>query len=231
MNTLYEQVARSILQDISAGLYQKGDMLPSEKELMLKTGVSRITVREALKTLSEKGIIETRHGKGSFVLIDSQLLSSDKDNRSKRERMHEKFIESSRARLMLEPEIARCAAENATDEELALLEKTIYPHRCGRNPEKQFNEFHRILAQAAHNPLILSFMESLIQAEDQIEKESKDILTLPEKQKAISDVLNQQHRKIYEAVKERNGEFAYFYMKEHMRFLLKSYEEFYTWFV
>ncbi len=88
---------------------------------------------------------------------------------------------------------------------------------CVLLSKKQLNEFHRILAQATHNPVILSFMESLIQAEGQIEKESKDILTLPEKQKAISDVLNQQHRKIYEAVKERNGEFAYFYMKEHMQ--------------
>ena len=63
---LYEQVARMILNSIADGIYRKGDMLPSEKDLIEMTGVSRITVREALKKLAEMGIIETRKGKGSL---------------------------------------------------------------------------------------------------------------------------------------------------------------------
>lgn len=67
--TLYEQVVEQIREQIAKGVYQKGDMLPSEKELIAMTGVSRITVREALKTLAEVGMIETKKGKGSFVQI------------------------------------------------------------------------------------------------------------------------------------------------------------------
>ena len=77
ITTLYEQVVEQIKEMIAQGIYQKGDMLPSEKELMQMTGVSRITVREALKTLAEVGIIETRKGKGSFVLVDAGVLVTD----------------------------------------------------------------------------------------------------------------------------------------------------------
>lgn len=65
---LYEQLVEQIKSMIAQGVYQKGSLLPSEKELMESTGVSRITVREALRILSQAGVIETRRGKGSYVL-------------------------------------------------------------------------------------------------------------------------------------------------------------------
>ena len=67
---LYEQLVEQIKSMIAQGVYQKGSLLPSEKELMESTGVSRITVREALRILSQAGVIETRRGKGSYVLVD-----------------------------------------------------------------------------------------------------------------------------------------------------------------
>lgn len=60
---LYEQVVERIKDMIVRGIYKKGDLLPSEKELIEMTGVSRITVREALRLLNEAGVIETRRGK------------------------------------------------------------------------------------------------------------------------------------------------------------------------
>ena len=60
---------------IAQGVYQKGDLLPSEKELIEMMGVSRITVRKALQILSEAGVIETRKGKGSFVAVDASELA------------------------------------------------------------------------------------------------------------------------------------------------------------
>ena len=61
---LYEQVVEQIKNMIVQGIYKKGDLLPSEKELIEMTGVSRITVREALRLLNEAGVIETHKGKG-----------------------------------------------------------------------------------------------------------------------------------------------------------------------
>ena len=64
---LYTQVLEQVKSMIAQGVYKKGDLLPSEKELIEMMGVSRITVRKALQILSEAGVIETRKGKGSFV--------------------------------------------------------------------------------------------------------------------------------------------------------------------
>ena len=66
---LYTQVLEQVKSMIAQGVYQKGDLLPSEKELIEMMGVSRITVRKALQILSEAGVIETRKGKGSFVPV------------------------------------------------------------------------------------------------------------------------------------------------------------------
>jgi len=71
---LYEQVVEQIKNMIVQGIYKKGDLLPSEKELIEMTGVSRITVREALRLLNEAGVIETHKGKGSFVVVDGSEL-------------------------------------------------------------------------------------------------------------------------------------------------------------
>ena len=54
-------------------------------------------------------------------------------------------------------------------------------------------------------------------------------LTVPEKQKDITQEVGRQHRQIYEAVRAGNGEFAYFYMKEHLEYLLHCYENYFDW--
>ena len=229
--TLYEQIARQLLDEIRHGKYRRGDMLPSEKELILQTGVSRITVREALKTLAEMGVIETRKGKGSFVILDARSLADDRDDRSRKEQLRQAFIDSTKARLMLEPGIARAAAENSDTAELSALEAALNRRPGKPNPEKKFDEFHYALAMASHNPPVLSFMESLLKIEAQLGTEAREVLTVPEKQKGIAGELDRQHRKIFEAVLARDAESAEFYMREHMRFLLKSYEGFFGWFL
>ena len=76
---LYEQVVERVRGMIEQGIYKKGDLLPSEKELMEMMGVSRITVREAMRLLSEAGVIHTIKGKGSFVLMDPKELLDHPD--------------------------------------------------------------------------------------------------------------------------------------------------------
>lgn len=227
--TLYEQVVVQIKEMIAQGIYRKGDMLPSEKELIEKTGVSRITVREALKTLAEVGIIETRKGKGSFVLIDANALILDDLTAEKQAEYQKTFLNSSQARLILEPELARRAAMLADDADISEIEHTLAMRRTAVTMENQFDNFHYAVAKAAKNPLLVDFMKELLESESQNESQNQAILRLitPEHQKKISAELNSQHMKILEAIKNHDSEFAYFYMKEHMVFLLKSYEEYF----
>lgn len=224
--TLYEQVVEQIKSMIMDGFYKKGDMLPSEKELMQLTGVSRITVREALHSLAEVGIIETRHGKGSFVLLDAADLSPDVNTAARQAEYREHFLASTRARLLLEPELARQAARSATPEQLTRLEKAL-DGCCGRS-EHDFDSFHRIIAEMAGNALLLEFMDHLLELERQ--GRSAFALTLPEEQKKESAVVDEEHRKIFEAIRDGDEEFAYFYMREHTRHLLYSYEAYFQCF-
>ena len=231
--TLYELLIEQIKGAIARGDYQKGDMLPSENELIQRTGVSRITVREALRVLSEAGVIEKRKGKGSFVLVDSSEFSSVEEIRKSKTEYWEFFMNSTRARMMIEPEIARAAAQNAGEDDIAAIEQTFPKRKRSVNPEESFEQFHYMVAKAAGNPLILSIMEQLMRSEDQNELRSSQNIRLvpPERQKLISVELDSQHRRIFTAIREHDGEFAYFYMKEHMQFLMKSYKEYFDWFL
>lgn len=91
---LYTQVLEQVKSMIAQGVYKKGDLLPSEKELIEMMGVSRITVRKALQILSEAGVIETRKGKGSFVAVDaSELAPASMDLK----KYCESFVQATRA--------------------------------------------------------------------------------------------------------------------------------------
>lgn len=224
--TLYEQVMDQIKEMIVSGAYKKGDLLPSEKELMQMTGVSRITVREALKSLTEVGMIETRRGKGSFVLVDADALSPDVPTAELQSEYRERFLCSNHARLALEPELARLAAKNASPEDIARMEALLRRRRASAAGENAFDGFHHAIAQAAGNPLLLEFMERLLK----MGAVSQPVfhLTLPEQQKGVSSILSDHHKKIFQAIRDGSEEFAYFYMREHLLFLLRSYEEYFA---
>jgi DNA-binding GntR family transcriptional regulator len=73
--SLYEQIRRSILNDIWRGVYRSGDLLPSESELSEHFGVNRLTVRQAVHTLANQGFVRPLHGRG--YQVTSSTLSAD----------------------------------------------------------------------------------------------------------------------------------------------------------
>jgi GntR family transcriptional repressor for pyruvate dehydrogenase complex len=225
----YEQVVSQIKTMIEQGVYKKGDMLPSEKELMQLTGVSRITVREALKILAEVGLIKTQKGKGSFVLADASAFNPDAEAQRQRSEYRDTFIASSRARLIIEPEIARQAALMAGEQDVGELRKVISVKTPSTAGEQNFDDFHRTLIQITGNKLLIKFINDLIALEN--ESPLGLVLIPPENQKRVAAELNHQHKKILKAIEEKNGEFAYFYMKEHMSYLLAVYEDYFEKFM
>ena len=74
--TVYTQIFHKISEDIANGVYQRGDMIPTQNELAEAFGVSRVTVREAIKELCRRGILETIKGRGTFVLKSPQMFGS-----------------------------------------------------------------------------------------------------------------------------------------------------------
>ena len=213
---LYEQVVEQIKNMIVQGIYKKGDLLPSEKELIEMTGVSRITVREALRLLGEAGVIETHKGKGSIVMVDGKgLLGEDEVvDHSYRDR----FFHSTNARILLEPSVVKEIAATATDQELKQIAGYI------SDKDYEDGEFHRVIISATHNPVLLQWFDQLNHMET-----SPTIRRIvpPVNQRSVSAKIAQQHQNISDALLARNGEFAYFYMKEHLIYIREIYEEYF----
>lgn len=215
---LYEKVVDQIKNMISSGAYHKGDMLPSEKDLIEMTGVSRITVREAMRILKETGVIETKKGKGSFVLIDGDDLQMIRTREPEQNRV---FLEATKVLIYLEPEIAKEVALRATDKDIEMIRTALEDTSA---VAERTELFHLSLIQVIGNSVLETIYKNL---------KEKDIppspieLVEPSHQKTVHAKIREQHRKIFSAIESRNGEFAYFYMKEHQIYIYEIYEEYF----
>lgn len=163
---LYQQVVDLIEARIAAGDYQIGDRLPTESELAADYRVSRTVIREALKTLRQKGIIESHPGRGTFLVGDvAKSISSSIDYMMRIEPEVGTF-QLLELRMILEPEIARLAAMRASSEQVQRLEELVQcMDQAGSDPYK-FSvadaEFHSVLASAAGNPVIQTIFSSVV---------------------------------------------------------------------
>ncbi len=214
---LYEKVIEQIKTMIARGLYKKGDMLPSESELMQLTGVSRITVREALRILNEAGVIRTQKGKGSFVLIDysfNELLKYDRE-------YGERFLSATQVRLWLEPGVAAHVASTATEEDIETIGKALKGQAANGDALEQF---HLQIIRSARNAALEDMFSHLADME---QPPAMVELVEPAEQKSISHKLQKQHELIYEAICRHDAEFAYFYMKEHVLYVYEQYQTYF----
>ena len=131
-----------------------GSRLPSEYELAELFGVGRSTVREAVKSLTTKGILEVRRGAGTFVK-SKELVMADPLGLSQFEDKYRLAMELFDARILLEPEVAAAACENATEEEKqqikALCDETEALYLAGKNHIQKDMEFHACIAKCSRN--------------------------------------------------------------------------------
>lgn len=218
--TLYEQVVKYIENKIMTGVYKRDELLPSEKELIDALGVSRITVRKALSILSNAGLIETSRGRGSVVLFDASALAGNGTLADYAQDYIRGFRSATQIRILLEPEIAREAALHATEGLIERLRLCLDSDKATTPFQKE--DFHRTLVEFMDNSELLKMYDTLISIEN---NQAPVGVISPEKQDDISAQLDRQHAKILRAIEEHNGEFAYFYMKEHTQFISDTFEQ------
>jgi DNA-binding FadR family transcriptional regulator len=163
---LYEDVVRAIKHAIFARTYPNGAPLPSETELAKQFGVSRPVVREALRALQSRGFLEIRRGTkgGAFVrdVIKPSLLDDFPELILYRRL---KVDHLAQARLLLEPEVCRLAALNATAEDIQGMRALVAHYGTIRNPDEKdhlYSMFHRLVGRACGNPLYAILMESIM---------------------------------------------------------------------
>lgn len=143
---------------IAKGNYSPGDRLPPERDLIVKLGVSRNILRKALDSLEREGAIWRHVGKGTFVAAQSGGAKLADLTRAVSP------VQLTRARLSLEPAIAREAALNATAEAVAavkLARDRAYHAQTWDDYEAQDDLFHRAVAEATGNVLFLSLFDHL----------------------------------------------------------------------
>jgi GntR family transcriptional regulator, transcriptional repressor for pyruvate dehydrogenase complex len=151
-----EAIAGALAERILAGELAAGDRLPSERRLALEFGASRPIVRESLRSLIERGLIEVGPGRGAFVRGDKgargyQPLDLEYRRRGTTAR------QLSEARVMLETEAAALASEHANAEDLVALEGALERLDESRTPLDRVRHdlaFHSLLVAASHNPVI-----------------------------------------------------------------------------
>ena len=152
--TLAEQVANGIMNLIQETPYKAGDKLPTEKELCERTGAGRNTVREALKILASRNVLEIRQGAGTFV-SEKQGIPDDPLGFS----MVNDHVKLTRdllqVRIMLEPQIAALAAQCAKEHEIKELEEILEEMEAAMKKREDYSEldtkFHTKIAQCTHN--------------------------------------------------------------------------------
>lgn len=211
---LYEQIVQQIEDSILKGVLKPGDQLPAERELAQRFGVSRTAVREAVKALREKGLVEAYSGKGTFITNGTSQAIRQSLDLMIRIGQNEGALHLAEVRLILEPEIASLASRRIEDQLLATMREAVATmDRSLHDPDAYIEadlDFHLALAEAAGNPIILSLLDSIVGL---LREQRMRIFAVnggPERGQF-------HHKRILAAVERRDPDAARELMRDHLR--------------
>jgi GntR family transcriptional repressor for pyruvate dehydrogenase complex len=216
---LFEQIVQQVEESILKGQLKPGDQLPAERELAQRFGVSRTAVREAVKTLREKGLVEAYSGRGTFVTNGTSQAIRQSLDLMIRINQQEGSAHLAELRLVLEPEIAGLAAERIEEQLLSTMrEAVVVMGRNLRDPDGYVEadlDFHLALAEAAGNPLILSLLDSIVGLLREQRSRIFNVEHGPERGQY-------HHKRILAAVAARDSEAAREAMRAHLKQVLED---------
>ena len=221
---IHEDVAAQIEEAIISGVYAEGDQLPPERELMVRFGVGRPAVREALLLLKRGGIVQLSAGERARVVHPTITGLIDQLSASSRHFLATSAGERSlqEARRVFEAAIARHAAEVATETGIAALGQALESNRRSLHSVEEFETtdvaFHLAIAEASGN-LVFSAMHKAIVGWLALQRR----VSLKASE-ALSHAL-QHHEVIYDAIARHDPEGAWLAMNRHIREVERFYEE------
>jgi GntR family transcriptional repressor for pyruvate dehydrogenase complex len=214
---LYEQIVQQVEESILNGQLKTGDQLPAERDLAQRFGVSRTAVREAVKTLREKGLVEAYSGRGTFVTNGTSQAIRQSLDLMVRITQQDGVVHLAELRRILEPEIAALAAPRIEEQLLSTMREAVATmDRSLHDPDAYVEadlDFHLALAEAAGNPLILSLIDSIVGL---LREQRSRIFTMdggPERGQF-------HHKRILAAIEQRDPETAREAMRAHLKQVL-----------
>lgn len=211
--TLYGQIANIWRDRILSGEFRPGDVLPSEREIAAELDVSRIPVREAMKSLEYLGVVRQERGKG-VVVQEADLGNALKVVGPLVTTITPKILDDLfEFRLLIEPYAAEQAARYATPEELELMAEAIDRQRRAYLNHEQAEDvsfdFHYSVMFASHNEIIAIVSRFLME----LQHYSRHMTLWNEERRRNAFV---EHNKVYQAICTRNPETARNAMYEHL---------------
>jgi GntR family transcriptional repressor for pyruvate dehydrogenase complex len=215
-----DQLFAHLEERIVSGDWNEGDKLPSERSLAEECGVSRPVIREALRGLVERDLIETLPGRGAYVRA-SKLSDAARPMNMLLRRHHATPRDLVEARKMIECEAAELAARRATSEDLQRMVWALEKFDKARDVIEKTRydvAFHTSIVQAAHNPIIGTMFGSIstLAAEQMIRS-----LGDPD----ISRVGLPYHRQVYEAIRDSEPGQAASAVADHLLVAERLYGE------
>jgi GntR family transcriptional regulator, transcriptional repressor for pyruvate dehydrogenase complex len=211
---LYEQIVQQIEESILKGALKPGNQLPAERELAQQFGVSRTAVREAVKALREKGLVEAYSGRGTFVTDGTSQAIRQSLDLIVKIGQPDGSTSLAELRAILEPEIAALAATRVEEQHLATMREAVaVMDRSMQDPDAFIEadlDFHLALAEAAANPLILSLIDSIVGL---LREQRMRIFRVdggPERGQF-------HHKRILQAIERRDPEKARTVMRAHLQ--------------
>ena len=215
-NKVFEQVANQIEKRILSGELRSGDRLPTERDLAEQFHASRTAVREAMKILAQKGLVEMRPGRGTIVIDGAPEAMQHSIGLVMKLKLGEvggsdNLVE---VREILETEIAALAAARATEKEIAAMQEAVRVMDECLNDANAFiaadNQFHQALAKATQNTLILILVDSIVNPLSEQRKQIFDVQGGPERGQF-------HHKRILESIMRRDPVGARAAMRAHLR--------------
>ncbi|TYT73644.1 FadR/GntR family transcriptional regulator [Desulfobotulus mexicanus] len=211
----YERVLMHIREMMAKGEIRQGERLPPERELAERFGVSRHSLRQALQSLGERGLVIRRQGSGTHLMADSEDILARElaclltGSGSRMDALLE-------FRLMLEPGIAAFAARRISGDRLAQLEQLVDMQATG---ERGFGDldarFHGLLAEATENVIVREVMVSLAVI---LDESRSPVWEHPERAACSLE----GHRAILDALKSRDEYAAQKAMQDHLESIRRT---------
>ncbi|MCR4426109.1 MAG: FadR family transcriptional regulator [Firmicutes bacterium] len=222
--TLYDDVVAQLQELVARGDLKPGDRLPAERELSSQLGVSRATLREALKGLELMGVIKIKHGDGTFIREDINARLVSQPLRFISPAQSSLMVELLETRQAIESTAARLAAQRVQDDDIAGLRHELSEMRKalakGDTAEvsKHDLEFHLALCKASRNSILYQVERSI---QNMLLEAMETTIFIPS---ALQSAI-EYHDKILAAVENRDAEAAFTLMLDHLRAVQRDIQE------
>ena len=209
---LSDNVAAALLERVTSGEYSPGDRLPPEREMATRFGVSRTVIREAMKALASRGVVEVRPGAGIFVTSAHASAAAESLRLLVMGAAELSYQQVHEVRETLEGRIAALAATRATESDrerlrgaLADLDAAI----TGEDYARADGAFHLVIADLARNPLFRIILEAV---GDVMLEVRRQVAYVPEARRRVTA----DHRLIADAILRADAEAAGGEMERHL---------------